>query len=166
MDSNEIEKVVKRAELERSLKSEGLNNTEERVTRFLELGTVEIAPEKGFASVTAECKLLFRDGYFVSCVALCQALAESVVRNYYVKSLKRKPVAFEYNIKKLRAKKKISPECEQALGEVWQGRDDYAYLNPLAPEDKAKLQAMAKEKVLALWKAETEILALSNNSVR
>ena len=157
MDEGEIRKAIRRAELEHTLKGECLSTISERVTRYLELNFIEIIPnEQPFAPISAECILLYRDGHFFACIALCQAVAEAIVRLLCTKSGFKADKVFEKNIDTLR-RRKIKPDCSELLEDIWKARDDYHHLNPKVPTEREKLQAIAKSKMIALHGVESEV---------
>ena len=81
MDEEEIRKAIKLHQLEDTLRQDCLGTIGERVSRYLELDFTELVPnEQPFTPISAECILLYRDGYFFACIALCQAVAEAIVR--------------------------------------------------------------------------------------
>ncbi len=158
MDEEEIRKAIRRAELEHTLKGECLSTINERVTRYLDLDFIKVTPNEHFASISAECIRLYRDGYFFACIALCQAVAEAIVRLLCTKSEFKADKVFEKNIDTLR-RRKIKPDCSELLEEIWKGRDDYHHLNPKVPTEREKLQAIAKSKMIALHGVESEVFA-------
>jgi len=160
MDEEEIRKAIERRELEDTLKGNCLSTIGERVSRYLELDFIKITPNTHFASISAECILLYRDGYFFACIALCQAVAEALVRFICERSKFGASISedFEENIEKLR-KRNIKPDCSELLKEIWEGRHDYHHLNPKVPTERIKLQAIAKSKIIALHKVESEVFA-------
>ena len=160
MDEEEIREAIKRAELEHTLKADCLSTINDRVSRYLELNFIEVTPNEHFASVSAECILLYRDGYFFACIALCQAVAEALVRFMCERSKFGASISqdFEENVEKLR-KRKIKPDCSKLLREIWEGRHDYHHLKPNVPTDRTKLQSIAKNKIITLHKVESEVFA-------
>lgn len=80
MDKEKYIKIIKRKQLEDELKQSFNTTLDERVSRYQELDFIKITPNAHFASVSTECILLYRDGYFLACIALCQAIAEAIVR--------------------------------------------------------------------------------------
>jgi len=160
MDGEEIRKAIRRAELEHTLKAECLSTISDRITRYLELDFIKVTPNTHFASISAECILLYRDGYFFACIALCQAIAEALVRFMCEGSKFGASISqdFEENVEKLR-KRNIKPDCSKLLKEIWEGRDDYHHLNPKVPTERNKLQAIAKSKIIALHNVESEVFA-------
>lgn len=154
MDNEEARKLVMRAELE----AECLNTIAERVTRYLELNFIKVTPNEHFASISAECIRLYRDGCFFACIALCQAVAEALVRFLCTKNSFKADKDFEKNVNTL-CRRKITPDCSELFTEIWKGRDDYHHLNPKVPTEKSKLQDVAKNKLIALHSAESKIFA-------
>ena len=158
MDEGEIRKAMKRAELEHDLRADCLGTIGERVARYLELDFIEVTPNTPFTRISAECILLYRDGYFFACIALCQAVAEALVRFLCKTSGFKASNTFEKNIETL-CRRKIEPDCSKLLEGIWEGRDDYHHLNPKVPTDREKLQAIAKSKIIALHDVESTVFA-------
>jgi len=160
MDEEEIRKAIRRAELEHTLKGECLSTISDRITRWLELDFPKIIPDTHFVFVSAECKTLYRDGYFFACIALCQAVAEALVRfmcerNEFGASISEH---FKKNVKEL-SKRKKKPDCSKLLNEIWEDRPAYHHLNPEVPTNRKKLQATARSKIIALLNVESEVFA-------
>jgi len=154
-----MHRTIKRHQLEGSLKEECLSTISDRVSRYLELNFIEIIPnEQPFAPVSAECIRLYRDGYFFACIALCQAVAEALVRFICERSKFGASLSkdFEKNVEKL-YERKIEPDCNQLLKEIWEGRDDYHHLNPKVPTERVELKSIAKSKIISLHKVESEV---------
>jgi len=160
MDEEGIRKAIRRRELEDTLKGECLSSISDRVSRYLELNFIEVTPNEHFASISAECIRLYRDGYFFACIALCQAVAEALVRFMCEVSEFGASISqdFEENVGKLR-KRNIRPDCSKLLKEIWEGRHDYHHLKPKVPTEREKLQAIAKNKMIALHGVESEVFA-------
>jgi len=159
MDEEEIRKVIKHHQLEDTLRQECLGTISERVTRYLELNFIEVTPNANWAFISAECILLYRDGYFFACIALCQAVAEAIVRDLCKTNRLKVTKSFDININRLCSQKEISNECKEVLGTIWKGRNDYHHLNPNVPTQRTKLQAIAKSKMIALGAVESEVFA-------
>ncbi len=159
MDKEEVRETIRRAELEHTLKADCLGTISERVSRYLELNFIEVTPNANWAFISAECTLLYRDGYFFACIALCQAVAEAIVRDLCKTNRLKVTKSFDTNINKLCSQKEISNECKEALGTIWEGRNDYHHLNPNVPTQRTKLQAIAKSKMIALHDVESEVFA-------
>ncbi|MEK7396879.1 MAG: hypothetical protein AAB116_08075 [Candidatus Poribacteria bacterium] len=157
MDREEILKVFKRKQLEESLEGDFLATKKERISRYQELDFIKLTPNTHFAFVSVECINLYRDGYFLACIALCQAVAEAIVRLMCVRS-KFPSVSDDYekNVENLQ-KRKIEPDCSDLFKEIWNGRNDYHHLNPEVPTEISKLQDIAKSKILTLHKIESKV---------
>jgi hypothetical protein len=159
MDEGEMRKAIRRRELEDTLKGESLSTISERITRYLELNFTEVIPnEQPFAPISAECIRLYRDGYFFACIALCQAVAEAIVRLLCTKSRFKADKVFEKNIDTLN-RRQIKPGCSELLEEIWKGRDDYHHLNTKVPTERTELQIIAKSKIIALHNVESRVFA-------
>ena len=158
MDREEISEAIQLQQLADSLKQDILATLDERISRYQELDFIKITPNAHFASVSAECILLYRDGYFLACIALCQAVAEAIVR-LMCKRSEFTSISDDYkeNVKKLH-NRKIKPDCNQLFElfeEIWVGRDDYHHLSPRIPTERNKLQEIARSKIVTLHKIES-----------
>jgi len=155
MDREKISKAIQRQQLADSLEQDILATVDERISRYQELDFIKITPNAHFASVSAECILLYRDGYFLACIALCQAVAEVIVR-LMCKRSGFTSISDDYkeNARKLH-KRKIEPDCNQLFEEIWVGRNDYHHLNPGIPTERNKLQEISRSKIVALHKIES-----------
>ena len=157
MDKEEVLKAIKRKQLEDNLKQDFLATLNERISRYQELDFVKITPNTHFASISAECILLYRDGHFLACIALCQAVAEAIARLMCERS-KFSSISndYEINVENLH-KRKIEPDCSELFKEIWKGRHGYHHLNPNVPIERNKLQDIAKSKILTLQKIESKV---------
>ena len=157
MDKKQAHEVIRRAQLESDLKAVCLGTISERVSRYLEVDTIKLTPNAHWASISAECALLYRDGYFFACIALCQAVTEAIARDLCKKNTMRCSKSFETNINRLDKEDKISLNCKKAMETIWKNRDDYHHLNAEVPTDKEKLQDISKSKMVALGAVEAEV---------
>ena len=157
MDKEEVLKAINRKELEENLKQEFLATLHERISRYQDLDFIKVTPNAHFASVSAECILLYRDGHFLACVALCQAVVEAIVRLMCERS-KFSSISEDYekNVENLQ-KRKIEPDCSKLFKEIWKGRNDYHHLNPEIPTERSELQDIARSKIITLHKIESEV---------
>jgi hypothetical protein len=153
----EISRALERRRLADSLEQDFVGALDERISRYQELDFVKMTPDAHFAPASAECILLYRDGYFLACTALCQAVAEAVVRLMCERS-KFPSISDDYkeNVESLR-KRKIEPDCNQLFKEIWVGRQDYHHLNPKIPVERKELQETAKSKIATLHKIESTV---------
>ncbi|MDP2729657.1 MAG: hypothetical protein Q8O55_04165 [Dehalococcoidales bacterium] len=160
MDEEKIRKMIRRRDLEDTLRADCLRTISERVTRYLELNFTEIRPnEQPFGLISDECIRLYRDGHFFACIALCQAVAEALARFLCERSGWNATNDFEKNTLALRRRKKVTSDCYKYFKEIWKGRNDYHHLNPKVPTEREKLQAIAKIKMTALHSVESEVFA-------
>ncbi len=157
MDREEVLKAIKRKQLEENFKGDFLAAIEERISRYQELDFIKLTPNTHFAFVSVECINLYRDGYFLACIALCQAVAEAIVRLMCERStFSSISDDYEENIKNLH-KRKIQPDCNELFKEIWKDRNNYHHLNPAIPTEKNKLQEIAKNKILTLHEIESQV---------
>ena len=155
MDREDIAKAIQRQQLADSLEQDILSTLDERISRYQELDFIKITPNAHFASVSAECILLYRDGYFLACIALCQAVAEAIVRLMCKRSgFTSISNDYEKNVERLH-NRNIKPDCNQLFKEIWVGRDGYHHLNPGIPTERNKLQEIARSKIVTLHKIES-----------
>ena len=157
MDKKEVLTAINRRQLEDNLKQDFLATLDERISRYQELDFIKVTPNAHFASVSAECIRLYRDGHFLACIALCQAVAEAIVRLMCERS-KFSSISNDYekNVENLH-KRKIQPDCSELFKEIWKGRNDYHHLNPEIPTERNKLQDIAKSKIVTLHKIELKV---------
>jgi hypothetical protein len=157
MDKEEVLKAIKRRQLEEDMQAEFSATIHERISRYQELDFIKLTPNTHFAFVSVECINLYRDGYFLACIALCQAVAEAIVRLMCERS-KFNSISqdYEVNIENLR-KRSIEPDCNALFKEIWQDRNSYHHLNPTVPNERNKLRDIAKAKIIALHKIESKV---------
>ena len=162
MDKEEVYKAIKRHQLQDNLEQDFLASINDRISRYLELDFIQVVPNTHFAPITIESILLYRDGYFFACIALCQAVAEALLRFMCARNDKGSKdfVKFETNILNLRElKDKIPLDWIETLERVWENRNDYHHLNPDVPTQKEKLREIAKAKIVALLDVESKVFA-------
>ena len=160
MNEEEIREAIRRRQLEDTFREDCLSTISERVTRYLELNFTKVTPnEQPFAPISAECILLYRDGHFFACIALCQAVAEALARFLCERNGWNATDDFKKNTLILLRRRKVTPDCYKCFKEVWKGRNDYHHLNPKVPTKRIKLQGIAKSKMIALHDVESEVFA-------
>jgi hypothetical protein len=167
MDREKILKAIELRDLQDNLKGDFLATLDERISRYQELNFTQLTPNTHFAFVSDECINLYRDGYFFSCTALCQAVAEAIVRLMCERSnFSSISQYYEENIKILH-KRKILPDCNYLFKEIWKDRNDFHHLNPSIPTENNKLQEIAKNKLMILHNIESEVFqfAWGNGSI-
>lgn len=162
MDKEEVHKAIKRRQLQDNLKQDFLASINDRISRYLELDFIQVVPNTHFAPITIECILLYRDGYFFACIALCQAVAEALLRFMCERNGRGSKgfVKFATNIRNFRElKDKIHLDWIETLERIWENRNDYHHLNPDVPTQKEKLIEIAKDKIVALLDVESKVFA-------
>ena len=162
MDKEEVHKAIERHQLQDNLEQDFLASINDRISRYLELDFIQVVPNTHFAPITIECILLYRDGYFFACIALCQAVAEALLRFMCERNDRGSKgfVKFKTNIRKLRElKDKIPLDWIETLERVWENRNYYHHLNPDVPTQKEKLREIAKDKIVALLDIESKVFA-------
>lgn len=161
MDKEEVSKAIKRQQLADSLKQDFIATLDERISRYQELDFPKLTPNHHFASVSAQCILLYRDGYFFACIALSQAVAEAIVRLMCERS-KFNSISDDYkeNVENLQ-RRKIEPDCKGLFDEIWKDRNGYHHLNANVPIERSKLQEIAKSKIIILHEIESKVFDLS-----
>ncbi len=162
MDEEEVRKAITQRQLQDTLEQDFLATMNDRISRYLELDFIEVTPNTHFAPITIECMLLYRDGYFFACTALCQAVAEALARFICERngSGSNRFVKFETNIRKLKELTDNIPlDWIEMLERIWEGRNDYHHINPEVPTQKDKLREIANEKIVALLDVESKVFA-------
>lgn len=157
-------KLVEKAQLKDTLQQEFDYSLQQRIDRYLELKPHGIIPNSHFAAVSAECHLLYRDGYYYGTISLTQAVAEALVK-FLCKINDWKPgKVFEDNLEQLEKRGKIVGDLKTKFLEIWQRRNDYHHLNPQVEQDRQKLEQLAKEKLSRLKQIEEELFVYSVNN--
>jgi hypothetical protein len=157
LDREEVPRAIRRRQLEEDLKGEFLTTLDERISRYQELDFIKITPNTHFAVVSVECINLYRDGYFLACIALCQAVSEAIVR-LMCQRTKFSSISKDYekNVERLH-NRKIQPHCYTLFKEIWKDRDSYHHLNPSIPSEKGELQRIANNKIITLHEIESKV---------
>lgn len=151
---------IELAQVEDSLRQQCLGDLRTRAERWLEVQRVPIAPSTHFALPSAECSLLYRDGYNFACIALCQAVAEALVRYLCDQNpMIRRSKSFETNLSRIKKARVLEAGSIEALERVWADRDDFLHINPSVSRDTAALQQTALAKLRDLAVAERDAFA-------
>ena len=152
---------IERKQLENSLRHECQDNVSERVDRYLQVKPHPIAPVTHFASVSAQCALMYRDGYYYGCIALTQSVAEALVQFMCNRNAFKPEKQFEGNVRTLARRGFITADIEKYFLEIWERRDDYHHLNSSIETDREALQQLAVRKVQLLRDIEAQVFASS-----
>ncbi len=148
--------LVELTQAEDSLRQQCLGSLRARAERWLQVRRVSIAPFTHFSLPSSECSLLYRDGYNFACIALCQAVAESLVRYLCEQNQSGRSKSFETNLRRLREGRVLKPQSIEALDRVWADRNDFLHVNPVVSKDSAALQKVALAKLTDLAAAERD----------
>jgi len=157
MAKKTVHKLIQQKQVEDSIKQEVEQGLADRAVRYLQAKPHMMLPNTPFAAVSAECSLLFRDGHFYGCIALTQAVAESLARFLCQKNCWRPAKGFEENVEKLSVRGFISDKTKESLFRIWEKRDDYHHLNPNVETDCRALEELAREKIRLLGEVESEV---------
>lgn len=133
--------------IEESIKNEVLRTLPDRAIRFLQVRGTILVPLGPFSAPSVECAELFRDGHYLGCIALTQAVMEAVIRHVWQIKLKKKPNQqgdFEKNLEALQKKNFISDEWKTKLDQMWAERHSFHHLRPSVECDPQKLEEMAR----------------------
>jgi hypothetical protein len=104
--------IVQQRLTEDGMKQEFEQTLPSRVERYLKVKPHGIVPLTEFAPVSAECTLLFRDGHFYGCIALCQSVAEAIAKFLCQRNGWKPKRNFEENVTKLQTRQYISNEIK------------------------------------------------------
>jgi hypothetical protein len=157
----DIQKAIEKKQVEDRFRSEFEATLKERIDRHLESKPHSIIALTHFAGVSTECSSLYRDGHYYGCIALCQAVAEALVRFMCSCNSFRPAKVFETNVNNLAKRGFIKDEIKEYLLSLWQRRDDYHHLNPGIEEDRIALQELALAKIRLLTEVESNVFAYS-----
>jgi len=161
MDESNKRELFQRIQVEDSLRQELAGDLSDRVNRYLQVKPYWIIANTHFAAASAQCALLFRDGYFYACIALTQAVAEALVRFLCERSSCGSTKDFNKNVEKLWTRKFIGDKEKECLIRIWKNRNDYHHLNDTVETDRRKLEDMSREKVCSLNDVESEVFSVT-----
>jgi len=151
MSIKNIPHCVWRRQIEDSLRQEFEQNLLNRIDRHLQIQTPKILPYhkdvQHFIAPSAECYLLFRDGYFYGCVAPIESVAEALVRFVWERNHCGTDGDFEKRVKVLSRRKFISDKLKRSLLEIWNDRHDYHHLSVNIKKNFQELEQLAKRKL-------------------
>jgi hypothetical protein len=161
-DTNqEIVNKIRQIQVTESIQSECFALLEEKVARYLSIQRLPLVPYTHFAPISAECQLLYRDGYFFACISLCQSVAEALSRFLCEKGKIRSRGDHEARVKRLLNESIITEQLRPAFEKIHERRNDYHHLNPGIPSDKETLRDSAYTVLVELAKIENEIFSFS-----
>ena len=149
------------ARIQEVLRDEYLSSLPERAQRYLDVRPHGVVAHTHFAPVSAECTKLHRDGHHYGSIALCQAVAEALVRYLCERNGWSAGKDFEKNVRKLVQRGFITGDMRDSLFKIWHQRDDYHHLNEQVTSDRSTLESLSREKHEALIELESEVFAFS-----
>jgi len=118
-----------------------------------------IIPNHYFSYASSECQLLFMDGYYYGCIAVCQSVAEALARFMYEKWTGKSPSRnFETNIHKIK-EAGVQPDVSNLLVDIYGGhqRHDFHHLNKTVPTEYERLRSIATDKIDLLNRVESQV---------
>lgn len=146
----DIVRMDLRRELEQTL--------DERVARYIEVDHQWVVPQSHFAEASQEAVELYRDGHFISCIMVTQAINEAIIRlilkaNNLTRMQGEKIPDLATRCQTLGL---ITNDCATAIMSIWGSfRNDFHHmLEPVAGLD---FQTLAKRNVVDLSRIEGEI---------
>lgn len=147
------------AQFEDGLRQEVNHSIKDRVERYFSVYSWKFTPHTYFAPISAECSLLYRDGYFFACISLCQCVAEALSRFLCEKFFGRAKGKHMQRVRTLTKYLKISVESEASFKIIHKHRNDYHHLNPGVSTERENLQNIAFGALKELSKIENEVFA-------
>ena len=150
-----------RSQLLDELRQECEHTLEARADRYLRIRHHGIISNTSFATASAECIDLFRDGHFYGAISLSQSVGEALVRHMCKMSGWRPAKRYEENVRKLVERNVIDDRFAQKFLELWERRDDYHHLNAGVETGRDALERLALSKVQVLAEIERRVFAFS-----
>jgi hypothetical protein len=158
MSALEIDRVV----LERDLRSDFARDLQTRLDRWYELNHMRFIPAQYFSEASSECLYLYRDGYFLSCVLLCQAVCEGIIKFVADCNGRKKDAGWAIPdvLRLMVENQEVSAQLESdALGIYGSYRNDFHHLNPAVA--KLDVREIAVENIHRLQRIEREIFGFT-----
>lgn len=161
IDKNDHFDKIRIRQLEEGLKEDCQQSLKERIERYVSVERLPMTPYTHFAPVSAECLLLYRDGYFFACICLCQSVAEALSKFLCQKSKIRNKGVHETRVNRLVREHAISPDTKDSFDKIHSNRDDFHHFSPQVPSDRKILGRIAYEALTELSKIERQVFAFS-----
>jgi hypothetical protein len=156
------DKIFERLRLKKYLESECLCTIDAKLDRLLEIEHNRIIGDHHFASASAECIKLYRDGYFIGTVMMSHAINEGIIKFVAEKSATCRQKtdettkAIEELINELREKNTISTNCADASLSILKSyRNDVHHMNPVVSD--IPFEKLAQLNIKRLSAIENEI---------
>jgi hypothetical protein len=151
--------------VEEQLKAEYLRTLRDRADRWMQVSRLNIVPRGPFASPSAECMELFRDGHFYGCITLTQAVAEAVIKHIYwiefPQTNRSKFIGLQNRLDSLHQNGIVSDEMKAKVEKLWERRNDFHHLDPSTQQGHQVIHDLAKEKLTLLSDVEAEFFGYS-----
>ncbi len=151
--------------VERDLRDEFDATIKDRVERYIDVDHPWVVPKSHFAEASQEAVKLYRDGHFISCIMVTQAVNEALLRLVLkANSLKRADQEDTPTLtERLQTLGLITPACAQAIYHIWHSfRNDFHHMNEkIASLD---LQSLAKRNIINLSLIEGELFACDRDA--
>jgi hypothetical protein len=126
-----------------------------------------VIPNHFFSAASSECRDVFIDGHYYSCISLAQALSEGLstyLGRLHQVGAKKDP---QQRVQRLHKKGAISAGALDAFLRIWgNDRNAFHHLNQDVPTDYAELERRAEECVKSLLEIESELFAFGINEGR
>ena len=143
-----------------SLRQEFEITLEDRVNRYLEINHVGIIPNTHFSAASSQCIDLYRDGYYIACVMMCQAVNEGIIRFVIERNRLRQAESIEVMLQRLRKAKHVTEDFAKASRAIAKSfRNDVHHMNPEV--GKVDFIQVARDDILLLAKIEEEVFGFS-----
>jgi hypothetical protein len=156
------DEIFRRSRIKNELESEFKGTIDEKIDRWLEIEHQTIIGDHHFASASAECIKLYRDGYYISTVMMSHSINEGIITFVAEKNSisMQKTVdmkkTIEELINELWGNNDISEGCANASLKIWKSyRNDVHHMNPNVSE--IPFQKLAKLNIKRLSVIENEI---------
>jgi hypothetical protein len=126
-----------------------------------------VIPNHFFSAASSECRDVFIDGHYYSCISLAQAVSEGLstyLGGLHQVGAKKDP---HQRVQRLHKKGAISAGALNAFHRIWgNDRNAFHHLNQDVPTDYAELARGAEECVKSLLEIESELFAFGINEGR
>ena len=150
--------------VEESIKNEVLQSLSDRASRFLEVRDTILVPNGPFAAPIIECVKQFRDGHYIGCIALTQAVVEAVIRHIWQVKLKKRSNQggdFDKCLDDLHKKRFVTKEWKTKLEQIWTDRNKFHHLLPSVDLGSHDLEEMARNTLKLLNELEGEFFGFT-----
>jgi len=133
---------------------------EERVNRYLEINHVGIIPNTHFSAASSQCINLYRDGYYIACVMMCQAVNEGIVKFVAERNKDHLSKSIEVMLQRLRKAKHVTGDFVKSSRAIAKSfRNDVHHMNPTV--GKVDFAQVAKDNILRLAQIEEEVFGFT-----